>query len=74
MGEALETFVEEASTVNTHFDPHTVFTIGPWEVTQYIVWLFIAVMSFILIMIVYGRFFRFYIYGTCAYPSVHLRR
>ena len=44
-----------------------------WAVTL-IGWLFIAVMSFILIMTVYGRFFRFYIYVTCAYPSVHLRR
>lgn len=43
-----------------------------WAVTL-IGGLFITVMSFILIMTVYGRFFRFYIYGTCAYPSVHLR-
>ena len=43
-----------------------------WAVTL-IGWLFIAVMSFILIMTVCGRFFRFYIYVTCAYPSVHLR-
>ena len=44
-----------------------------WAVTL-IGGLFITVMSFILIMTVYGRFFRFYIYVTCAYPSVHLRR
>ena len=55
MGEALETFVEEASTVNTHFDPHTVFTIGPWEVTQYIVWLFIALVVVLAVLLISVR-------------------
>ena len=44
MGEALEKFVEEASTINTQFTSQTVFSIGGWQVTQYIVWLFIALV------------------------------
>ena len=37
--------------------------------------LFITVMSFILIMTVYGRFFKLYMYtGACAHPPVYLCR
>lgn len=55
MGEALELFVEEASTINTQFDPQTVFTIGPWEVTQYIVWLFIAMIVVLAVLLISAR-------------------
>ncbi len=39
---ALGNFVEEAQGLSAQFDPQVVFYIGPWGVTQYIVWLFIA--------------------------------
>ena len=42
MGEALEKFVAEAKTLAAHFDPQTVFSIGGWNVTQYVIWLAIA--------------------------------
>ena len=40
----LAEFVAEAQGLSEHFEPHTVFSIGPWDVTQYIVWLFIALI------------------------------
>lgn len=52
MDEALSNFVAEAGGLKEHFDPQTVFSIGPWDVSQYIVWLFIAlvvVLCFVLI-------------------------
>ena len=39
---ALGNFVEEAQGLSAQFDPQVVFYIGTWGVTQYIVWLFIA--------------------------------
>lgn len=42
MGEALSEFVSEAQGLAAHFEPHTVFSIGGWDVTQYVIWLFIA--------------------------------
>ena len=52
MGEALNQFVAEAQGLAAHFDPHTVFSIGGWEVTQYVVWLFIALaVTFAVVLI-----------------------
>lgn len=52
MGEALEKFVEEAQGLSSQFDPQVVFYIGPWGVTQYIVWLFIALaVTFIVVLV-----------------------
>ena len=42
MGEALNAFVEEAKGLSADFDPATVFSIGGWQVTQYVIWLVIA--------------------------------
>ena len=42
MGDALNKFVTEAQGLSAHFDPQTVFTIGGWGVTQYVIWLAIA--------------------------------
>ena len=52
MGEALNQFVAEAQGLAAHFDPHTVFSIGGWEVTQYVIWLFIALaVTFAVVLI-----------------------
>ena len=52
MGEALNQFVSEAQGLATHFEPHTVFSIGGWDVTQYVVWLFIALaVTFAVVLI-----------------------
>lgn len=52
MGEALNKFVEEAQGIAAHFDPQTVFSIGGWNVTQYVIWLFIALaVTFIVILV-----------------------
>ena len=49
---ALEKFVEEAQGLSAQFDPQVVFYIGPWGVTQYIVWLFIALaVTFAVVLI-----------------------
>ena len=48
----LAEFVAEAQGLSEHFEPHTVFSIGPWDVTQYIVWLFIAlIVTFIVVLV-----------------------
>lgn len=52
MGEALEAFIAEAQGISGDFDSHTVFYIGGWDVTQYIVWLFIALaVTFCVVLI-----------------------
>ena len=52
MGEALASFVSEAQGVSAHFDPTVVFSIGGWGVTQYDVWLFIALaVTFAVVLI-----------------------
>ena len=52
MGEALNQFVAEAQGLAAHFDPHTVFSIGGWEVTQYVIWLFITLaVTFAVVLI-----------------------
>ena len=51
MEEALSEFVQEAQGLAAHFEPHTVFSIGGWDVTQYIVWLFIAFIVVLLVVL-----------------------
>ena len=49
---ALGNFVEEAQGLSAQFDPQVVFYIGPWGVTQYIVWLFIALaVTFAVVLV-----------------------
>lgn len=51
MGDALSEFVAEAQGLAAHFEPQTVFSIGGWDVTQYIVWLFIAFVVVLLVVL-----------------------
>ena len=55
MGEALERFVEEAGTINSQFTSQTVFSIGAWDVSQYIIWLFIALAVVLVVLLVCAR-------------------
>lgn len=55
MGEALNKFVEEAQGLAAHFDPATVFSIGGWNVTQYIVWLFIALAVVFAVVLIAAK-------------------
>ncbi len=52
---ALGNFVEEAQGLSAQFDPQVVFYIGPWGITQYIVWLFIALAVTLAIMLVSAK-------------------
>ena len=55
MGEALSKFVEEAQGLAAELDPHTVFSIGGWDVTQYVIWLFIATIVTLVIVLVSAK-------------------
>ncbi|WP_350454873.1 F0F1 ATP synthase subunit A [Slackia heliotrinireducens] len=55
MGEALAAFVEEAQHIFEHFEPTTVFSIGPWDVTQYVVWLFIGFFVTLAVVLVAAK-------------------
>ena len=55
MGEALELFVEEAGHIYSQFESQTVFSIGPWGVSQYIVWLLIAFVATTAILLISAR-------------------
>lgn len=55
MGEALERFVEEAGSINSHFDSQTLFSIGPWNVSQYVFWLFVAFAVVLVVLLVCAR-------------------
>ena len=51
MGTALETFVEEAKHLSDHFASQTVFSIAGWDVTQYTLWLFIAIAVTLIVLL-----------------------
>ena len=55
MGEALNTFIEEAQGLASEFDSHTVFSIGGWDVTQYVLWLFIALIVTITLVLIAAK-------------------
>lgn len=55
MGEALSQFVEETQGLSGQFDPATVFSIGGWEVSQYIIYMFIALALTLIVVLVAGR-------------------
>ena len=55
MGEALAKFVEEAQGLSAHFDPVVVFNIGGWGVTQYVIWLFIALAVTFAVVLISAR-------------------
>ena len=58
MGEALEKFVEEAQGLSAHFQPQEVFSIGPWHVSQYVCYMFLALALVFIIVLVGGRKLR----------------
>jgi F-type H+-transporting ATPase subunit a len=55
LGSALSQFVEEAQGLYAHFESATVFSIGPWDVSQYVVYMVIAFLLTILVVLAAGR-------------------
>lgn len=55
MGEALSQFVEEAQHLSSSFDSATVFSIAGWDVSQYVLYMFIALVLVLLIVLISGR-------------------
>lgn len=53
--DALSEFVHEAQGLSEHFEPQVVFYLGPWGVTQYIVWLFIAFFVVLAVVLIAGK-------------------
>ena len=58
MGEALDLFVSQAQHVSEDFNPTTVLSIGGWHVTQYVVWLFIALAVTFLVVLLAAKKIR----------------
>lgn len=55
MGEALSKFVEEAQSLYAGFESTTVFSIGGWNVSQYTLYMFLALILVLLIVLIGGR-------------------
>lgn len=55
MGEALSQFVEETQGLSGQFDSATVLSIGGWEISQYIIYMFIALALTLIVVLVAGR-------------------
>lgn len=55
MGEALSQFVEEAQHLSDSFDSMTVFSIAGWNVSQYVLYMFLALILVLLIVLIAGR-------------------
>ena len=55
MGDALTTFVEEAQGLSAHFQSQTVFSIGPWDVSQYTCYMFLILALTLIVVLVGGR-------------------
>lgn len=55
MGEALNTFVEEAQHLSETFESATVFSIAGWDVSQYVLYMFLILALVLLIVLVGGR-------------------
>ena len=55
MGEALSKFVEEAQSLYAGFESATVFSIGGWNVSQYTLYMFLALILVLLIVLIGGR-------------------
>ncbi|MBR3182184.1 MAG: F0F1 ATP synthase subunit A [Eggerthellaceae bacterium] len=53
--DALSEFVQEAQGLSEHFEPQVVFNIGPWGVTQYIIWLFIAFVVVLAVVLIAAK-------------------
>ena len=55
MGEAVDTFGGQAQGLAEHFESHTVFSIGPWAISQYTLYMFLILALVILLIVVGGR-------------------
>ena len=55
MGEALSQFVEEAQHLSSSFDSAVVFSIGGFGVTQYVLYMALALILVLLIVLISGR-------------------
>ncbi len=55
MGEALNTFVEEAQGLKSNFDSVTVFSIGGWHISQYTLYMFIILALVLLAILIAAR-------------------
>lgn len=55
MGEALSQFVAEAQHLSSQFDSATVFSIAGWDVSQYVLYLFLALAIVAAIVLICGR-------------------
>lgn len=55
LGFALNEFVEEAQGLSAQFDSATLFSIGPWNVTQYTLYMLIAFVLTMIVVLVAAR-------------------
>lgn len=67
MGEALNKFVEETQGMAGHFESAAVFSIGGWDVTQYVIWLFIA--FFVVMAVVLFAAKKLQMVPTSKFPA-----
>ncbi len=77
MGEALSQFVEETQGLSAQFDSATVLSIGGWEISQYIIYMFIALALTLIVVLVAGRKLQLIpknkIVGTIEYGYTFIR-
>ena len=55
MGEALSQFVEEAQHLSSQFDSTTVFSIAGWNVSQYVLYMLVALVLVAALVLISGR-------------------
>ena len=55
MGEALSQFVEEAQHLSSQFDSTTVFSIAGWTVSQYVLYMLVALVLVAALVLIAGR-------------------
>ena len=55
MGEALSQFVEEAQHLSSQFDSTTVFSIAGWNVSQYVLYMLVALVLVAALVLIAGR-------------------
>ena len=59
MGEALEKFVAEAQGLYANFESTTLFSIGGWNISQYTLYMFIALALVLLAVLIGARKLEF---------------
>ena len=55
MGDALNTFVEEAQHLSSTFESATVFSIAGWDISQYTLYMFFILALVLLIVLISGK-------------------